>query len=160
MGDAKMIAVQFDSEAVVEALKSEILGYARGQAEMNIGEYAEGIIRDVVEEEARVFAKEHLRELVAKMIADGWRATNNYGEPTGQTITLSSFVRETLFKRDSYGGGSVLEKIAAEQIQQALKSEMGAVLKEATEKLRAMIDSTIAEKMRGALNDAIKSKGF
>ena len=102
----------------------------------------------------RSLTDEALRAAFDKALTEGWKKTDNYGQETGQVVTLKTRVLDILNPRESYN--NPVAKVFEEQVGKALKGEMGKLLEEATAKLRAMVDDKIAEKMRGALKDAFK----
>lgn len=152
-----MIEVKIHGDELVQAVRHA----AEHQIAEELGENFRSWLREKAEEaiEERIAALtgEEIAAAVREVLATGWAKTNSYGERTGQVTTVSSRVREWLEPRDSYR--NPLPDIFREELTKALKGELGKVLAEATAKLRAMVDETIAAKLRGVLKDAIKGGG-
>lgn len=111
-------------------------------------------LKQAVDARFRELTDEALRAECAKILTEGWRKTDSYGSPTGETLTLSSRVRDYIAKGDGYN--NPVQDAHKKAVDEALKGEMGGLIKEATEKLRGMLDKTIADKLRAVLSDAVK----
>lgn len=118
-----------------------------------LAEAVEDEIRGAVDAKLGAITEEMVRSEVARVLAEGWRKTNSYGEPFGQLQTLKGLILEKITGRsDSYSNSpTMIEKLAQEQIREALQKEFGKELEAAREKLRALVDGTISEKMRDLL---------
>lgn len=95
-----------------------------------------------------------LTERIEKMLIEGWPVTDRYGNETGRA-TIGTKARSVLFEKDTYRG-NLGEQVLKELLERELKNDLGAALKEATAKLRANIDTTIASKLRSSLDSAFK----
>jgi hypothetical protein len=105
-----------------------------------------------VDEKIRSITEEMLRAEVTRLLTEGWPRTNQYGEHIrGEPLTLKSRCLEYLTTKDSYSHRNIVEEIFKDEMHKALKGDLGKVISEATDKLRAMVDGQIAEKMRDVL---------
>jgi hypothetical protein len=135
----------------------EQVGYRVKEAvEARLEGVLEESVSELVQTRLRELTDEALRKEMDRVLAEGWRKTNSYGEPTGDVVTLKSWILQYLTKSDY--GRTPMEKVFSDVMEREMKSETGAIFTEVKVKLRAMVDKEIATKLRAAVSEAIGAK--
>lgn len=133
-------------QAVRDAIQAKVNG---------LNDKIEESMAEAVDARLKSLSDDALRGMFEKVLHEGWQLTNSYGEPNGRKVTLESRVREFLMgKPNDYN--DPMTTVFRESLTKALQGEMGLLIKEATEKLRAQLDGSIQEKLRAAVTSAFK----
>jgi len=150
---AKAVAV------IVRAAIEENYGL-RETAQEQVKAAVEEAIREAVDEGIKTIALEHVRPLVAEIVANGWPTTNNYGEATGKSRSLAEMLRESLFAKDPYRSheGPWAMRLMREELEKALKGPLGEEIKRAQAMVRKALDDEVMGKFRKALKDGLGLK--
>jgi hypothetical protein len=113
-------------------------------------------VQRVTDEEIR----EHVRPLITEALTRPFRQTNSFGEPVGGETTLSSVIVDEARKAfkvraDNYGSSqTVLQKLVAEEVQQAFKTVIADEVKQA----RALVADQIGEQVAAAVKAGMKAR--
>lgn len=107
----------------------------------------------IIETRLTKLTDERLSAEMEKVLANGWQLTDGYGRPTGEKLTLAAKVLAYITKG---GYHDPMDTIFRNHIEKAMQGEMGKLIKEATDKLRAALDESIAAKLREAVTKALK----
>ena len=99
-----------------------------------------------------------IREAITSAIADGWSKTNQYGEPTGQSITLKQRISDMLESRSYCDRERHIDKVVKDEVEKVLRGELGAEITEVRKKARAMLDGALNEKLAAALREGLGLK--
>lgn len=110
-------------------------------------------VASIRDEEIRERVKAEIEGVFAQPIA----RTNTYGEPTGQTTTLTELIvaeaNRILTQRDSYNANRTLvQKLVADAVGTAMKRE----LSEAIEAERAKVVAAVRAQAATLIADAVK----
>lgn len=119
-------------------------------------------VQAVLSRQVREQAQEHIEQLtreavattVQTLIADGWEKTDSNGRTCGR-VTIKDIVVGYLTKTDSYDRESLGHKLAKELFQAAVKQHLEPLIKEAQEKVRAMMNTRVDEALRKAVLDGL-----
>ena len=149
------VSLNFTLSEVVSRLMAVLNARVEAKLESDFDEWLKNAIGKTVEARLRTLTDAALKEAFNKTLTEGWQRTNTYGEPTGPKLTLQSRVLEYLTKGDGYR--DPVADVYKEAVQAELKGEAGKLLTEAKVRLRGFIDSTIADKMREVVAQAVKS---
>lgn len=136
------------------ALQGAVQTYVHTQMETRFEESLTEAIDQAIHARLAEITDKMLTERIEKMLTEGWPVTDRYGNETGRA-TLASKARAVLFEKDQYRG-NLGEQVLKELLERELKNDLGVALKEATARLRANIDTTIASKLRSSLDAAFK----
>jgi hypothetical protein len=115
-----------------------------------LGEYAYQRIDAVGQEE--------IRKRVVEALETGFRRTNSFGEPTGETITLKERLAAMLSKAESSGyreTQTVVDRITREEIEKALRGAFATEISNAAKAFRAKVDAVLTGKLTEALKQAM-----
>lgn len=135
--------------AVVEAWSNRINASLDAQAREMVRDAIDRLLRDKIT--AIVDAE------IARVVADGWQATNAYGEPTDNKKTIKERIADEL-TRKGYNQGKPyrrVEQIAAETIESALRSDFQKEIDDLRSSFRAALDGQLKDKLTGALKTAL-----
>lgn len=104
--------------------------------------------------------REAVRPIVAAAITETLTKTNQYGQPTGETTTLTELIvadaNKLLTERSDYGRGTTLaQRIVAESIGQAFKNELAKALAAEKEKVIAAVRAAGAELIAEAVKKGL-----
>lgn len=110
--------------------------------------------------------REKVEPIVVALIDGETPITNQFGEPTGSTITMRERIEKAgtvlLTKSsDPYargGGKSLIDKIADEAAERALTKDLSAAVAEAKATLLATLTQNAASVMTKAISDAISGR--
>ena len=108
---------------------------------------------------------EEIREAVRPLITDAltrpFRKTNSFGEPVGEETTLSALIvseARAMFTKqaDSYSrsGQTVAQKIVAEEVATAFRSEVADAVKQA----RELVAGQIGEQVAAAVSEGMRKR--
>lgn len=115
--------------------------------------------RRAVDDEVKRVAGEAIRAAVAQVLADGWQATNNYGEPTGPRLDLKARVGEMLLKLqgNQYDSNRKVwvDAVIEEHLRKVLQDHFAKELDAAKAKFRSLLDGTISAKLNETLKSAL-----
>ncbi len=114
--------------------------------------------RRAVDAAVEKVTEERIAEAVDKVLAEGWRKTNNWGEPTGPATNLRGRINEILhqnIERDYRHKGARIDVIIGEAIEAALGKEFKPLLEAAAAKFKAALEGTIAAKLQETLKAAL-----
>lgn len=96
--------------------------------------------------------REQVRPLIAEALAKSLQQTNNFGEPTGQTTTLSEVIvaeaKRVMTQKagDSYNRSNrtILQDMVAKEVQAALAKEIADAVKQARAEVASQIGGMVA----------------
>ncbi len=115
------------------------------------------VVRDAVKEAAQ----ERVAAIVADAMAQGFRKTNTYGEPTGEPITMREMVigevKGQMERRvtrngnaaERYDSGALpyVQYVAAKAAQEALNGELKAAATAAVDEVKGSVKALVAEEL-------------
>lgn len=128
------------------------------RADKEMTEKIDKAISSAVESTLRRLVEEKLRPEVERVVAAGWQQTNQWGEPTGQAVTLGQRVSQIINGKGAYDRGTMVENLAREALDKALKGELAPEIAAARDKFRALVDETLKAKFTGVMRDALGLK--
>jgi hypothetical protein len=99
-----------------------------------------------------------IRDAIKTAIADGWPKTNQYGEPTGPTITLKTRISDMLESRSGYDRERHIDKLVKTEVEEALRKEFAKEFEEARKRVRTLLDGALNEKLAQALREGLGLK--
>lgn len=144
------IEIEVRDEEVVERVVMAVTD----RIDAKFSDLLEERITDLLEERLKKLTDERITAQLDKVLSEGWRPTNSYGQPTGgEKLTLSTKVLGYLTS-NSYD--NPLDRLLREHLERAMKGEMGKLIEEATAKLRAALDQSVAEKLRKAVTEVLR----
>lgn len=157
--------IEINEEAIVEAaaekVAHEFLWAEYGERKRHGTELVKRV-KEIIEEKVARGVEEHLEkvpnrieQIVEKILEAGFPQTNNYGEPTGRTLTLEERVREKLFGVDRYAKKSWLDQHAKTFVQKKIDGELKSLFEEAREKMKLLMDATLLEKLAKSMREGI-----
>lgn len=169
------ITLDIDNGALIEQCASQILAQYHGdydedgelidngnnkphkQIDRVIRETVVAQVRKRLDESIATITKEHVAAAIESIMAEGWRKTNNYGEPTGPKMTLRDRISEQLTSvRDSYNNRKPwIDELIEKHVSSAFAAEFAKQIEEARTKFRSMLDGTIAAKLQESLKSAL-----
>ncbi|MFD3426109.1 hypothetical protein [Nocardia fluminea] len=126
-------------------------------------------MRAVVRETVTKVAGEQVAEVVNEVFAAGFRKTNTYGEPIGETITVREMVADQIRvqlerkvgedgrKPDGYRGNSIsyVEYIARTAAKEALRGELGIATTEAVDEVKNRVKALVADQLGAQIAKAV-----
>ena len=77
---------------------------------------------------------------VEEVVADGWPRTNNYGERTGQPISLKERVSAMLMDKGYSSSQARIDKIVEEAVAKTMQQHLSAPIAEARKKYETLLD--------------------
>jgi hypothetical protein len=140
-------------------------GWDEGKVEESIVRQAAQILADRLDEKAAELLEALVVEragakvdsIIDSVASMEFKKTNSYGEPTGETITLAGMLRDSIqrIEKDGYYNKpkARLSKVVEEELDKALRSELGKEIEAAKKEIRASIDA----KFVGAIQEALKN---
>jgi hypothetical protein len=161
-----------DQDQLVELVARYILKRAAGSSGWEDGSGDEDnrlatVIEKKIEERVEQLASEAVRDVVIEIarskveaavntaIDAGWQITNQYGEPTGRTASLDTFIREHLTSTTGYRNESKLSEAIRKAIDGAMQKQFKPILDEAAAKLRAQVDTVLQAKLNETMRKAL-----
>lgn len=146
-------------------LRGDLAGLVARHLATDLRKEMTPIVRDMVTEVAR----DRVAAVIDDVFAAGFRKTNRYGEPVGETITLREMVIEQvqgqLERRvdergntpDGYGRGSMpfTEYMARKAANEALRGELGEAATAAVEEVKAKVKAVVAEDLGAKIARAV-----
>lgn len=118
---------------------------------------AKEMVRRIREEEIRAAVQAE----IAAALTTPVQQTNTWGEATGPATTLRQKIHDMAQsaltrKGDAYGSGKgVVETVVYEQVNQALKKELSAAVKEEKEKVVAAVRAKAADLIATAVKEGV-----
>jgi hypothetical protein len=115
------------------------------QLKKHIHALVEQSARDILS--ARVDA--HIGAAVEEILAEGFQKTNEYGEPKGQRVKVSSFVLTYLEgSQSSYDRGPRWHKVADALVQTYMTKEIQPLLEKLKKRVVDALDTSVAGQIR------------
>lgn len=145
-GDRHVITIaDAITEQVVERLHNKV------------GKEVHDLVRETIGEQIRT----QVGDVIAEVIATPVQLTNTWGEPIGQTVSVRERIAEEVKaqltnRRDSYGKGTVLADLIKEQVQQALRKELGASIEAARDQVVGSVRAQAAALIAQAVKDGLR----
>lgn len=135
-------------EWLSERVNREIAEAMNGAVRTEIARCVENLVVDL--------AKERVVSEIEAVLAAGWTCTNQYGEPTGRTLTLRDRVRGFFDSKEShYDRSNRVEKWVEEGVKRSLETAMNEEIKSARERLRAAFDDVLKAKFADTIRKAL-----
>lgn len=145
------VAVSFTVPA--KTIEREVLGHIGRQIGQAFESFVKTQVAQTVGQMVREIGREHIDAEIRAILAEGWQRTDDYGQARGGRVSLRDRVQEMFHKTDRYESRSMFEKVIKEELDKALKGELGKELDAARAKIRAEVDQIT----RAKLNEALKS---
>lgn len=123
--------------------------------EQRIDELAAEQVRDCFDEiiKARIVAA------VDEVLAEGWRRTDEYGNPRGDKLDLKGRISEHLTKHQSGGYGrearTFVDELVHKTVESVFTRELQGELEKARKSLRAQLDAVVAGKVAETIKQAL-----
>ncbi len=127
-----------------------------------IDKFVEKKVAKAVDALVKEISQDTIRAHVEKTLAEGWTKANQWGEPTGEKITLSTVVRDGLLLMSKVPERSFHDKVTPPSPIGAIVQEMAAVgvkeglaplLAAAKEQLKTQLDLSIGKSLRLTLGE-------
>lgn len=99
--------------------------------------------------------EEEIRPVVRGILEEGWQRTNQWGEVSGGKVGLRERIGELLNKRGPHTSATLVEKLAREILEKALRADFGKELAEAQKKVRALFDQELMGKVQKVLREGL-----
>ncbi|WP_280245449.1 hypothetical protein [Nocardia abscessus] len=126
-------------------------------------------MKTVVREVATEVAQERVNAIIDEALTAGFRKTNSYGEPIGQTITLREMIIEEVKGQlerkvsvdgrpaDSYNRAAMtyVEFVARRAARNALDGELGAAADAAVEEVKSKVKAVVADDLGAKIARAV-----
>lgn len=123
--------------------------------DQKISAVAEQYTRDAIDDTI----KARIATAVDDVLAEGWQATNSYGEPAGPRISLKGRISALMIDtRDSYSRENAIDKKVKATVEAALDNEFKAEVNAAKAKVRGELDAVLTGKVTEALKSAMGLK--
>lgn len=144
---------KIEVEVSIERIEIELVNLLRAKIGASLDEAVVQKVDAKVQAMLKEITKERLELEVNRVLSEGFRTTNSYGEPDGKVKTLESIVREFITK-DQYGRSAVSEATQA-VVSRGAQTEFLKVLEDVKAKLKAVLDEQVADKLIATLKDAL-----
>jgi hypothetical protein len=122
--------------------------------------HLQALVKKQVEDLVSETLKDTVRELATvefkRMLGEGFRKTNSYGEPCGNRITFAERARELLFgnTNDGYRRG-LAHEVTEAAIKQLFTPDVNELVAKAKTELKNALDEQVRTKIASAIRDAI-----
>lgn len=146
----KDIAVAFSlSDVVVE-------DYVRSAIERQVKASVEKAVEDAVGEAVSALVdrigQERVGKEIARVMAEGWPVTNEYGESRGSSVTVKDRISKILNATDRYSNrGTYIDETIKRQVEETLNKTLKADIEAARNKFKAEVDAVLTATIREAL---------
>lgn len=145
--DPTPVPTRWDRKAIGKHLRTYFEGKVDELAQQAVREGIDDVIR------ARIAAA------VDAVLADGWQATNNYGEPTGKTLDLKARISEllTTARGDGYSGRKppLMEEHVKVAVEGFLSKELAPVVEAAKAALKLQLDAKVMKVVADTIANAV-----
>lgn len=140
----RVIGVYFRGESFERLVRAEIAKYVNIEVVNQFG----------------IVAQDEIAKVVREAIAEGWEQIDHYGRGSGKRVKAKDLVVEYLTSRDRYSSsGQWLERRSGELFNELFRKEIDPLVAEAKKMFKDMLDSSIRDKLAGALREAMGLKG-
>ena len=143
-------------EVSQKRIESEIVSRLLHGLEEKMAEAIEARVESACGDAVQAFTDARIAAEVERVISAGWNLTDSYGRPTGAAQTIGGLVLARITANE-YGRSSITEAVQ-QCVNKHVAAEFEKLLGEVRAKLKAMLDEQVADKLIGALNDALKLK--
>lgn len=137
---------------------SPLADQMRKLIDQKVSEIAESHVRADVDNEIQ----DRVALAVDAVLAEGWQATNTYGEPRGPKVDLKGRVSEVLLTatRDGYSGNAMtpIERQVKAAVDGLISKEFAKEIEAARKSLREQLDVAVSAKFVETLKTAMGLK--
>lgn len=163
------IEIEVDRDEVLDRAASRLYSAVRGNqynkddedysySQDRLQEAVDRAARELIDEKAPTIIEEMLRPKIEELLTNGWRKTNQYGEPKG-TETLTEYIRGqlTIGAPDQYSRRqqSLAGQLLENTISAFIKQEMGPEIEKFKKALRSRLDDVLKGKVTEAMRQAV-----
>lgn len=160
-------ADEFQEQVVAQAARQMLQRYVydedgnQGVTSSELARRIENTIADAIREQARKAAPKVAEEVLER----GTQKTNNWGDPDGPKVPLSTVIAEEVYRhlRDGQTGRSgpgVLELMLKREVERALREELHEALDEARAKVVAAVKDEATKALAKAIDDTLPAVKF
>lgn len=128
--------------------------HLRAYFDAKVAELAEQTVRAAFDSAIR----ERIYAAVDEVLADGWRATNEFGEPRGERIDLKGRISKLLTEArgDHYSRQpSVLDARIKEAVDGFLGRDLNPIIEAAKENLKKCLDAKVMKTVSDTITNAV-----
>jgi hypothetical protein len=147
------VAVAFTVSA--KQMEQAIKGQVANQVASAFKAFIDKRVSDTVSELVREIGRDQVDAQVRAILAEGWQKTDDYGQARGGRVSLRERVQEMFHKADRYESRSMFERVIKEELDKALKGELGKELEAARAKIRSEVDQITRAKLNESLKAAL-----
>lgn len=162
--DIKINLSNYKTEEVENQVVNRITEWSRGKVE----EKVVAAISAEVGRQMKDITEQLLRDKTAEILEQGWVKTDSYGNPTGERVSLESYVASELFKerKPTYHNSDTrsfadkaLHRVLSQVLTDELNTEKQAMLKDLRDGMAKIIEASKASMNKDVLTafaDAVR----
>lgn len=136
---------------MIESLIEHRFGL-REMAREAVDKAVQEIVKEALADKIDSVMDDIVRPEIARMVAEGWAKTDQWGHPQGQRVTLTDRLRAYL-DGDHYH--KPLDSVFKAELEKQLKTEAGKAFTAALSSLRAKVDEELNGRITKAFREAL-----